>query len=141
VILSSDNFDDAAIEQWKSDFHSFYERAYGYSAPETPIEVTTMTITATGELGKLPLTPIERGDATPPEGALVMHSDVCLDGRTTRSIPFYHRSTLLAGNVVDGPAVIDDGLSTVLVPDDCRATVDRFGNVLIDVEQSAGGSV
>lgn len=141
VVLGSDSFDDAAIGQWKADFHSFYELAYGYSAPETPIEVTTMTVTATGELGTLPLTPIERGTETPAEGALVMHSEVCLDGRTTRSIPFYHRSGLLAGNVVDGPAVIDDGLSTVLVPDDCRATVDGFGNVLIDVDLCVGGSV
>lgn len=134
VVLRDWPITDEAIANWKNDFHDFYERAYGYSAPETPIEVTTMTVTATGARGKLPLTRIESGGETPPDGALEMHSEVSLDGRTTRQIPFYKRQALLAGNRIAGPAVIDDGLSTILVIENTTATIDPFGNVLIDAE-------
>ena len=133
IVLRNQDLDEAAIEQWKADFHNFYEHAYGYSARETPIEVTTMTVTGTGKPGEMPLTRIATGDEAPPAEALVMHSEVSLDGRSSRSIPFYKRQRLLARNRVVGPAVIDDGLSTVLVPDDASATIDGFGNILIDV--------
>jgi N-methylhydantoinase A len=134
VVLRDWPIDDAAIENWKNDFHEFYERAYGYSAPETPIEVTTMTVTATGARGKMPLSKIEMGTETPPEGALEMWSEMSLDGCTTRDVPFYRRQALLAGNRVAGPAVIDDGLSTILVVENATATIDSYGNVLIDAE-------
>ncbi|ODU02972.1 MAG: hypothetical protein ABS81_15875 [Pseudonocardia sp. SCN 72-86] len=135
VVLREWPLTDEAVANWKTDFHEFYERAYGYSALETPIEVTTMTVTATGARGKIPLTRIGDGTGTPPDGALEMRSEVSLDGRTTREIPFYMRQALLAGNRVAGPAVIDDGLSTILVAEHTTATIDTFGNVLIDADQ------
>jgi N-methylhydantoinase A len=132
VVLGDWPIDDDAVENWKRDFHEFYERAYGYSAPETPIEVTTMTVTATGARGQVPLAQIESGTETPPDEALEMHSEVSLDGHTTREIPFYKRQALLANNKVAGPAVIDDGLSTILIVENTTATIDQFGNVIID---------
>lgn len=91
VVLRGMPIDDAAVQQWKADFHDFYERAYGYSAPETPIEVTTMTVTATGARGRLPLATVEAGGEEPAADAVELRGEVCLDGRTTREIPFYKR--------------------------------------------------
>lgn len=135
VVLRDWPIDDKALEGWKNDFHEFYERAYGYSALETPIEVTTMTVTATGARGSVPLGRIEAGAAETPADALELTSEVCLDGETSQTIPFYKRQKLLAGNQVAGPAVIDDGLSTILVLERSTATIDSFGNVIIDNDE------
>jgi N-methylhydantoinase A len=124
---------DDAIEEWKQSFHGFYDRTYGYSAPESPIEVTTMTVSGSGRPGTMPVTRVDSGAAEPPTGALVTTGDVCLDGQTWQQVPFYHRAALLAGNTIQGPAVIDDGLSTILVIADSTATVDEHGNILIEV--------
>jgi N-methylhydantoinase A len=132
VVLPDGPVDDAAVEAWKAAFHEFYERSYGYSAPETPIEVTTMTVTGTSEPGTLPLPKIEAGDETPPADAMELTAEVLLDGQTPQQIPFYRRQGLLAGNRIAGPAVIDDGLSTILVTAETTAMVDSSGNVLID---------
>ena len=43
----------------------------------------------------------------------------------------YDRARLGAGDVVDGPAVIEEFGSTVPLHPGFRATVDRFGNLLI----------
>lgn len=134
VVVPQWPLDEVAVEAWKQKFHEFYERVYGYSAPETPIEVTTMTVTGSGSPGKLPLPSIEAGSATPEPGALALQGEVYLDGATPQIIPFYRRQALLAGNQIPGPAVIDDGLSTILVIAGTTATVDRFGNVLIDMD-------
>ena len=135
VVLRGSPIDDRAVDDWKNDFHEFYERAYGYSALETPIEITTMTVTATGARGRVPLTRIDSGTDEPPAEALTLTSEVSLDGETTQQIPFYKRQTLLAGNRIVGPAVIDDGLSTILVLAASTATIDQFGNVIIDNDE------
>jgi N-methylhydantoinase A len=94
-----------------------------------------MTVTATGARGSVPLSRIEAGSEEPPPDALELTSEVCLDGETTRTIPFYKRQKLPAGNRITGPAVIDDGLSTILVLERSTATIDPFGNVIIDNDE------
>jgi N-methylhydantoinase A len=46
-------------------------------------------------------------------------------------MPFLARDELLAGNVVEGPAVIDDELGTILVPPGARAVVDDHATITI----------
>lgn len=123
---------EASIESWKQDFHDFYDRVYGYSATETPIVVTTFTAVGSGPSGHLPLPRIETGVEEPPADAIVARKTVHFDEGPTET-PFYRRQSLLAGNRIEGPAVIDDGLATVLVIPDSTATVDGYGNVHIDV--------
>ncbi|HEY4910799.1 MAG TPA: hypothetical protein VIJ73_14920, partial [Methylomirabilota bacterium] len=44
----------------------------------------------------------------------------------------YNRRDLLAGQHVDGPAVIEQEDTTTLVPAGFRASVDAFGNLVIE---------
>ena len=44
----------------------------------------------------------------------------------------YHRRDLLSGQHVDGPAVIEQEDTTTLVPAGFRASVDTFGNLVIE---------
>jgi N-methylhydantoinase A len=47
--------------------------------------------------------------------------------------PVFHRGLLGAGASVEGPAVIEQMDSTVLIPPHMRAEVDRYGNLLVRV--------
>lgn len=125
---------DEAIAEWKRDFHSYYEKVYGYSALETPIVVTTFTVVGSGERRALQLPRIGAGEAEPPADAVELQATVHFDEGSLQT-PFFRRQALLAGNRIPGPAVIDDGLATVLVPPDGRASVDDFGNIHIDVRE------
>lgn len=133
VSFLTDAVTPLTVEKWKQDFHVFYDKSYRYSAPESPIEVTTMTVGGRGRPGRMPVTRIAEGDTQPETEALVMTEQVCLDGLTWQEIPFYHRAALKSGNRIVGPAVIDDGLSTILVVEGSAASVDRCGNVMIDL--------
>jgi N-methylhydantoinase A len=44
----------------------------------------------------------------------------------------YHRRDLMAGQHLDGPAVIEQEDTTTLVPAGFRASVDAFGNLVIE---------
>jgi N-methylhydantoinase A len=43
----------------------------------------------------------------------------------------FDRSQLLSGNVIAGPAVIEETASTTIVPPNWSATVDRYGNLIL----------
>ena len=37
------------------------------------------------------------------------------------------------GNVIEGPAIIEETTTTIVIPPKCSARVDHFRNVIIDI--------
>ncbi len=60
---------------------------------------------------------------------------VIFDGRSPRrlSAPVYDRALLRPGNAFTGPAVIVEYSATTVLPPGCRARVDRFTNIVLEV--------
>jgi N-methylhydantoinase A len=52
--------------------------------------------------------------------------------------PVYDRYRLGAGASVEGPAVIEERETTVVLLPSDRAVVDEWGNLVIDVAQATG---
>jgi N-methylhydantoinase A len=50
--------------------------------------------------------------------------------------PFYDRMRLLAGNVISGPAVIEQLDSTTVLPPGVTAAVRADGTIVIDIEEA-----
>ena len=61
--------------------------------------------------------------------------NAAFDGKF-RDTPTYKRSELLAGNVIAGPALVEEHASTTVVPPGDILTVDDFGNLIIDIARS-----
>lgn len=49
--------------------------------------------------------------------------------------PFIHREDVPVGTTLSGPAVIQQKDSTTLVPPDCTANFDVYGNIVIDIRK------
>ena len=56
---------------------------------------------------------------------------VCFDASGFVEAPTYRRADLLAGDLVRGPAVIEEYGSTVPLQPGFGATVDRLGNLVV----------
>ncbi|HEY1854039.1 MAG TPA: hydantoinase/oxoprolinase family protein [Solirubrobacterales bacterium] len=126
--------DAGALERWKSSFDELYDRLYGYSAPEIGVTITTLRVVGTGRQRELTLPTLEDGGREPPVAALAgTHPLYLRDGRSVEA-PFYLRSELLSGNRIAGPAVIEDEVTTMVVPADAEAAVDSYGNVRITLK-------
>jgi N-methylhydantoinase A len=124
-----------SLAAWKEDFHTFYDRIYGYSAPEMEIVAVTAAVVGIGPAREIPMVEDQAGATT---GSRTESIEICLDGRTTRSVPLVDRDGLASGSVVEGPAVIDDGLSTILVTEGWEAGVDPQGNIHLRASVAAG---
>jgi N-methylhydantoinase A len=129
----------AAIERWKQQFDELYDRLYGYSAPEMGITVTTLTAVGLGPRASFNVAKLERGEEQPPEAALDgVRMAQFSTGRPVET-RFFARDALLAGNRIEGPAVIEDEMTTIAVPGDAVAGVDDFGNVRIVLNELGKG--
>ena len=54
-------------------------------------------------------------------------------------VPVYERDALSIGQVVAGPAVIQEASSTLVLPAGAHAKVDASGSVTVDLEVAAAG--
>ena len=118
----------------KRTFDDEHQRRYATSAPAEPVEIASLRATVTGLTHKPPLEPIARGNVTPPGDAFTGDRGVYFTSLGDfRAAPTFDRARLLAGNRIDGPAIVEEHASTtVLMPGD-NLQVDDFGNLDIAV--------
>jgi len=112
-------------------FHEAHQRRYGHMARDETIEIVNFKVTGIGEIAKPVLTKAPRGATAPPRPiggrAAFFGGDAMMD------TPVYQRATVVPGNQLDGPAIVEEPTSTVVVYPGQRATVDDFLNLEIEV--------
>jgi N-methylhydantoinase A len=115
-------------------FDAMHELRYGTSAPEERSEIVSLRTTVTGVMRKPPQGAIKRGHAAPlPAAATGKRKVYFREARGFKYAPTFDRKTLLAGNRISGPALIEEHASTtVLMPGD-TCEVDAYGNLMIAV--------
>jgi N-methylhydantoinase A len=85
-------------------------------------------------------TVIAAGDAEPPPEALAGRGPVVFAGAdgapAEHDTPFLERSALRSGNVIAGPAIVEQLDSTTVVPPGATARVLPDGAIIIDLEEA-----
>jgi N-methylhydantoinase A len=117
------------------DFHSFYDRRFGYRAPEIPIFVSSVSAVGYGRQRPmtLPAQADTDGDDSGVERAVIMRETLHIDGASHPDSAFYDRNLLRDGDEVEGPAIIDDHLGTIVVNPGATARVVSHGTLRIEV--------
>ena len=143
-------------------FHQAHERLYTYSNPENPLEIMNLRITAVGAVDKAGF---EAGATAPggagaTRAGAVSRGKKGAEGNSrsgsagaardslkgSRSVYFseaggfqdtsvYDRSALKPGMVIQGPAVIEERITTVIVHPGWTAAVDGYGNIVMEVAE------
>jgi N-methylhydantoinase A len=121
-------------EQIRTLFDDEYKRLYGRTYHETPVEFVTFKVRAS-----LPQGPFNIPRLANKKGSLKK----CTKGiRQAFSlirkdfIPFtvYDRPGLFPGAVLEGPAIVEERESTIVIGEDARGKVDEYGFVWIDFD-------
>lgn len=133
LLLDEDVRDQDSLERLKERFAEEHERAYGYRLPSEQIQVVTFRVQAVGHIARVEPRELPLGTSDP-SGAVRGHREVTLpdDGAVT-SCPVYDRSKLSPGNRISGPAIVDQMDTTTFIGPLDSLTVDRFGNLLIEL--------
>jgi N-methylhydantoinase A len=118
----------------KRHFDAMHELRYGTSAPDERAEIVSLRTTVTGVMRKPPRTTIKAGDARPVAAAFAGTRPVYFrEAAGFVDTPTYARSALLAGNRLDGPALVEEHASTTVLGPGDRLEVDALGDLVIAV--------
>jgi len=128
--------DEDGVVQLVADFETQYERKYGKGSAfrEAGIEMTMFRLTARGliERPRLEPQPLAAADAA---HAKIGRRPIFVDARNGMAVAdIYDFGKLAPGNAILGPAVIHTPITTIVLQDKQRGTMDGFRSVVIEFD-------
>ena len=115
----------------EADFHETYEREYTYRL-DAPVEMVGLHVVATVDIGKLTLIRRETtGRVLRDAQKGTRRVDYALEGVHEATI--YDGERLEPGMGFDGPAIVEDPGTTIVIHPGTHAEVDDFGNIRIHI--------
>ncbi|MFI9847465.1 hydantoinase/oxoprolinase family protein [Nonomuraea sp. NPDC051941] len=122
VALDPDRLDVEAVSE---AFHAEHERLYGFRDPSATIELGTARLGVVGPAAELPPAAVPPGTGAPRPTA---SRRVLLAG-AWHDAHVHLRDSLGVGDAFDGPAIVEQDDTTVVVPPGWSADVDEAGNL------------
>jgi N-methylhydantoinase A len=111
-------------------FHDEHEREFAYRRDGAPVEIYQLALRAVGITPKPELKRFEDGGEMPEP---IETREAHFDGPAVDT-PVYDRDALPAGARVEGPAIIEQLDSTIVVPPGVTAAVDEHLIIRMDIE-------
>lgn len=130
LTISADLLRSDGIAGILKRFDEEHNRLFTFNM-DTPHEIVNLRAVALGAALDLPAAELPKGDGNPHAAKMRDHM-LWMDGREQAAV-IYDRSKLRQGDILKGPAIIVEMDSTTLVESGCVATVDRVGNILINL--------
>ena len=128
-----EGMDERTISTLGALFHEKHLHLFGHDSRDSEVEFMTLSVSAIGprQRGEMPEVATGTMDPSPAH-------------KGTRKVYFeeaggyvdcdtYERSRLAAGNVIAGPAVVEQMDTTTVLPPGQTATVDRFGTLIVEL--------
>ena len=120
----------ASLDEMIRHFHEEHHRLFGFSLDQ-PVEFVTLRFTALGKMESASMAPLSRELRAPAEALLGQRPVYFEDARGFVSCDIYHRAGLSPGSSIDGPAILENIDSTVVIDPGWRARIDDYGNCIM----------
>jgi N-methylhydantoinase A/oxoprolinase/acetone carboxylase beta subunit len=129
IAIPERDFTQVSRETIRERFDRVYEKLYGRTYPDSPIEFINFQPERLLELPKLERSSGALADAV--KGKRDAYSPLAAD-----FVPHtvYDRYRLFSGATFDGPAIVEERESTVIVGEDATVKVDEFGFLWMDLK-------
>lgn len=120
----------------RADFEHAYADIFGHINDDEALEIATVRLRASGQTGLDAQTLIMAESAPEAETGSRRTVTVRFDGED-RDTLFLPRATMVPGERVPGPCVVEESTCTTIVPPDFSATIDSIGNLILSFEGAA----
>ena len=131
IVVEPGKFDGVRRDQILEEFHKEHERAYGFSAPGEPVEIVAIRLTAVGDIAKPTLREIGKTSGGVDSASRTTRSVYFAESKGFVDCPVYDRYKLSSGDVLQGPAIIEEMDSTTIIHPEYKGDVDRYGNIFL----------
>ena len=132
VDVPSGSLTESDLEQVVENFHKRHEELYTFNMRWKGVEFLNFRVRATAPKAPFSLSDISDGSPDPSD-ALKRERPCWFDGAEVDT-PIYDGEKLTAGNRIEGPAIIEERTTTVVIPRRFSCVVDRRRNYLLSQE-------
>ncbi len=119
------------IQDLAKSFHEEHFREYNFKREETPVSLFRVALKATGFVPKAKFKENKIKDyiASSPVKREIWHDNKSYQAQV------FQRSDLLGGAKIFGPAVVEQLDSTIYIPPNFEANIDKFLNIVLTYEE------
>nr|WP_239585831.1 hydantoinase/oxoprolinase family protein [Lysinibacillus composti] len=121
--------EDENYEQFSKAFHEIHQRQYGHSDPNTSIELINLRVRIVGHTPKPEFKNIEKTNDSQPNAISIRR--IMLNGKEYDA-DIYSRTELKFGHRVNGPAIVEQDDTTVVILPKWVGKIDVKGNLIIE---------
>jgi len=121
------------VRRMAEGFHDLHRQVYSYAEPDEVVEFVNLRVRVKGLSPDLAFRE-EPSEPFVPEGGWKEKRDVYFTETGWITIPVYEREDLAVGSRISGPCMIEETISTALVPPGHTGTIDRYRNIVIEPE-------
>lgn len=123
--------DEKDLVALKNLFHKEHEKTYGYANENEQVEFINYRVVAKGKVSKINLRNHEVGGKDSIH-AIIEKREVYFEEADAFILTnVYQRKKLAPNNTIVGPGIIEQMDSTIVIPPDCTAKIDKFRNIII----------
>jgi len=117
------------VDAAAASFARKHEDLYTFAMPWKAVEILTLRLKASTPNAPFALPQVKQGGADP-KAAFKRRRSCRFNGRDIDT-PVYDGEKVLAGNVIPGPAVIEETTTTVIIPETYVCSVDKYKNYIL----------
>ncbi|HVQ76617.1 MAG TPA: hydantoinase/oxoprolinase family protein [Candidatus Binatia bacterium] len=134
VPLPAGRLDASRRDEVRRSFEDAYRALYGHTVAAAPIDAVSWRVVATGPRPQLTL---PRAVSAPDASAAAARKGARLawapERRRLEPVPVYNRYALAAGTAIEGPAIVEERESTVVLGAGARTHSDEWGTLIVDL--------
>jgi N-methylhydantoinase A len=130
-----EGIDHATVRRLGALFHEKHLCLFGHDSPDSEVEFMTLSASAVGPRQKSEMPQIAAGGADPRPAHKGTRRVYFEEAGGYVDCDTYERALLTAGNVIAGPAIIEQMDTTTVIPPGEAARVDRFGTLIVELAQ------
>lgn len=119
-------------DELEKDFHEMHLNIYGHNNPEGAVEIVNLRVVSYGLLDKNPHKKIEKGSIA--VSKVEKTNKVYWDNQKLDT-KIYNLESLVVGERLKGPIIVETTTSTIVVPKDFTAQLDQTKNLSIEKEK------
>jgi N-methylhydantoinase A len=125
--------DETALATIGGLFHEKHSRLFGHDSRDSEVELMTLSVSAVGPREQNVTPEIPAGGSDPSAASKGSRQVYFPEAGGFVECPTFERSLLAAGNVIGGPAVIEQMDTTSVIPPGETARVDRHGTLIVEL--------
>lgn len=118
----------AAVER----FNQMHQKLYAYSSDKETVQFVNARVTAVGKNPPVRLAKKELAEGSG-EQAIKNRRPVYYEGLGFVEVPIYERDLLRPGDQIVGPAIVEETISSTVLPPRTTCHIDEYGNLVVTV--------